>query len=45
MQLVFDPHWFMVAETKEGETVAVAIPAPDLNQVLKKMNGRLLPLG
>ena len=21
MQLVFDPHWFMVAETKEGETV------------------------
>ena len=45
MQLVFDPHWFMVAETKEGETVAVAITVPDLNQVLKKMNGRLLPLG
>jgi hypothetical protein len=35
----------MVAETKEGETVAVAITVPDLNQVLKKMNGRLLPLG
>jgi GNAT superfamily N-acetyltransferase len=45
MQLVFDPHWFMVAETKEGETVAVAITIPDVNQVLKKMNGRLLPLG
>ena len=45
MQLVFDPNWFMVAETKEGETVAVAITVPDLNQVLKKMNGRLLPLG
>jgi hypothetical protein len=45
MQLVFDPHWFMVAETKEGETVAVAITVPDINQVLKKMNGRLLPLG
>ncbi len=45
MQLVFDPHWFMVAETAEGETVAVAITAPDINQVLKRMNGRLLPLG
>ena len=45
LQLVFDSHWFMVAETKEGETVAVAITVPDLNQVLKKMNGRLLPLG
>jgi GNAT superfamily N-acetyltransferase len=45
MQLVFDPHWFMVAETAEGETAAVAITVPDVNQVLKRMNGRLLPLG
>ena len=45
LQLVFDPHWFMVAETAEGETVAVAITVPDINQVLRKMNGRLLPLG
>jgi len=45
LQLVFDPHWFMVAETAEGETTAVAITVPDINQVLKKMNGRLLPLG
>jgi GNAT superfamily N-acetyltransferase len=45
MQLVFDPHWFMVAETAEGETVAVAITVPDINQVLRRMNGRLLPLG
>jgi hypothetical protein len=45
LQLVFDPHWFMVAETTEGETVAVAITVPDVNQVLKRMNGRLLPLG
>ena len=35
----------MVAETAEGETAAVAITVPDVNQVLKKMNGRLLPLG
>jgi GNAT superfamily N-acetyltransferase len=45
MQLVFDPNWFMVAETADGETAAVAITVPDVNQVLKKMNGRLLPFG
>ena len=45
MQLVFDAHWLMVAETDEGETVAVAITVPDINQVLRRMNGRLLPLG
>jgi GNAT superfamily N-acetyltransferase len=45
LQLVFDEHWFMVAETAEGETAAVAITVPDVNQVLAKMNGRLLPLG
>jgi GNAT superfamily N-acetyltransferase len=45
LHLVFDPHWFMVAETHDGETVGVAITVPDINQVLKRMNGRLLPLG
>jgi GNAT superfamily N-acetyltransferase len=44
LQLVFDPHWFMVAE-KDGETVGVAITVPDVNQVLRRMDGRLLPLG
>ena len=44
MQLVFTPEWFMVAE-KDGETVAVAITVGDINQVLAKMNGRILPLG
>jgi GNAT superfamily N-acetyltransferase len=45
MQLVFDANWFMVAETPEGETAAVAITIPDVNQVLARMNGRLLPFG
>jgi GNAT superfamily N-acetyltransferase len=45
LQLVFDSHWFMVAETSEGETVAVAITVPDINQVLARMGGRLLPFG
>ncbi len=45
LQLVFDRNWFMVAENEAGETVAVAITVPDINQVLKRMNGRLLPTG
>jgi hypothetical protein len=43
-QLVFDRDWFMIAEN-DTETVAAAITIPDINQVLKKMRGRLLPLG
>jgi hypothetical protein len=45
LQLVFDPNWFMVAETRDGEVAGVAISPLDVNQVLKKMNGRLLPAG
>jgi GNAT superfamily N-acetyltransferase len=45
LHLVFDRDWFMVAETEAGETVGVAITVPDINQVLARMNGRLLPLG
>ena len=44
LQLVFDRNWFMAAE-KDGETIGIAITVPDVNQVLKVMNGRLLPLG
>jgi GNAT superfamily N-acetyltransferase len=45
LQLVFDRDWFMIAEDAEGKTVGMAITIPDVNQVLKKMNGRILPLG
>jgi hypothetical protein len=44
LQLVFDKHWFMLAQ-KDGETIGIAITLPDINQVLKKMNGRILPFG
>jgi len=44
MHLIFAKDWFMVAE-KDGETIAVAITLPDINQVLVKMKGRLLPFG
>jgi GNAT superfamily N-acetyltransferase len=44
MQLVYSKDWFMVAE-KDGETIAIAISPLNVNQSLKKMKGRLLPLG
>jgi GNAT superfamily N-acetyltransferase len=45
LQLVFDRNWFMVAETPDGDTAAIAITVPDVNQVLARMNGRILPFG
>lgn len=45
LQLVFDKDWFMIAEGPEGETVGAAITIPDINMVLKKMNGRIFPFG
>jgi hypothetical protein len=44
LRLVYDREWFMVAE-RGDEVVAVAITIPDINQVLRRMNGRILPLG
>jgi hypothetical protein len=44
LRLVLDSPWFMVAERGE-QTVAIAITVPDINQVLRRMNGRILPLG
>ena len=46
LHLVFDKHWAMIAEREEdGEVVGVALTFPDINQVLAKMKGKLLPLG
>jgi GNAT superfamily N-acetyltransferase len=46
LQLVFDKHWFMIAERIDtGEVVGMAMTIPDINQVLQRMNGRILPLG
>ncbi len=46
MHLVFDRHWFFIAEKIDtGEVVGVALTIPDVNQVLAKMKGRLLPFG
>jgi GNAT superfamily N-acetyltransferase len=46
MHLVYDRHWFMIAEREDtGEVVGMAITIPDVNEVLARMKGRLLPLG
>ena len=45
LQLVFDPKWFKVVETAEGDVVGGRDRSPDVNQVLQKMNGGLLPFG
>ncbi len=44
LQLVYARDWFMIAEV-DGRTAGMAITVPDVNQVLKKMQGRLLPFG
>jgi GNAT superfamily N-acetyltransferase len=43
---ILDENWAMIAERKDtGEVVGAALTLPDYNQVLAKLNGRLLPLG
>jgi GNAT superfamily N-acetyltransferase len=46
LHLVFDRHWCWIAEHLDtGEAVGMAMTFPDINQVLQRMKGRLLPLG
>ena len=43
---ILDENWAMVAEKQDtGEVVGAALTLPDYNQVLAKLNGRLLPFG
>jgi GNAT superfamily N-acetyltransferase len=43
---LLDENWAMIAEKKDtGEVVGAALTLPDYNQVLAKLNGRLLPFG
>jgi GNAT superfamily N-acetyltransferase len=42
---ILDEDWMMACETSDGETVGIALTVPDVNQVFKRMNGRVLPLG
>jgi GNAT superfamily N-acetyltransferase len=43
---ILDENWAMIAEKQDtGEVVGAALTLPDYNQVLAKLNGRLLPFG
>jgi len=44
MKAIVDPRIVLIAE-KKGEPVAFALTLPDINQALKKINGRLFPFG
>jgi GNAT superfamily N-acetyltransferase len=41
---VLEERWTFIAE-RDGEVLGAALTLPDINQVLAKMNGRLLPFG
>ncbi|MDX6662040.1 MAG: hypothetical protein QOG09_142 [Solirubrobacterales bacterium] len=41
---IIDERWTFIAE-RDGEVLGAALTLPDINQVLAKMNGRLLPFG
>jgi len=41
---ILNENWGMFAD-KDGETVGAALTVPDFNQVLAKLDGRLLPFG
>jgi GNAT superfamily N-acetyltransferase len=41
---ILSEDWMMVAE-RDGEVLGCALTLPDVNQVLARMNGRLVPFG
>lgn len=44
LKQILSEDWAMIAE-RDGEILGAALTLPDINQVLKKLNGRLLPFG
>jgi GNAT superfamily N-acetyltransferase len=44
LKQVLDEEWTFMAE-KEGEVIGAALTLPDINQVMARLRGRLLPLG
>ena len=44
LKQVIDEEWAFMAE-KDGEVIGAALTLPDINQVMAKMGGRLLPFG
>lgn len=44
LKQIIDPDLILLAEA-DGQTIGVSITLPDVNQVLRRVNGRLFPLG
>jgi GNAT superfamily N-acetyltransferase len=44
LRLIYDKDLFFIAEY-DGEPAGMSLVLPDMNQALKKANGRLFPLG
>jgi GNAT superfamily N-acetyltransferase len=44
LKQVLDEDWGFMAE-KDGEVIGAALTLPDINQVMSKLGGRLLPFG
>ncbi|MGD8622744.1 MAG: hypothetical protein PVH60_12365 [Anaerolineales bacterium] len=45
LKQIVQPDGVLIAEDREGRAIGFAIALPDLNSLLKGLNGRLLPFG
>lgn len=45
LKQIINPKAVLIAETREGEPIGFAMSLPDINQILKGLNGRLFPIG
>jgi len=43
-RLFIDPRFILFAE-KDGETLGIAVAIPDMNEIIQRIDGRLLPFG
>jgi len=45
LKRIVDPGVMFIAEDACGEAIGFAMTLPDINQLLRRLNGRLLPIG
>lgn len=45
LRQIIDPDAVLIAETRDGVSIGIAIALPDINVLLRGLNGRLAPLG
>jgi hypothetical protein len=45
LRLIYDPRLVFFAENSDGKPVGFSLLLPDINVILKRLNGRLLPTG